>query len=57
MATDGRLFSEDASRDLVARVSLGDGAAVTTLLQQQLPGLRAYTRIAPKRDPADYCSV
>lgn len=45
MATDGKLFSEDASRDLVARVSLGDGAAVTTLLEQQLPGLRAYIRM------------
>ena len=45
MTTDGQLFSKDASRDLVARVSLGDGAAVTTLLQQQLPGLRAYIRM------------
>jgi len=41
----GNLFPDDASRALLARATQGDSNAVEQLLQQHLPGLRAYIRL------------
>lgn len=38
-------FRDDASRALLARATQGDAEAVEQLLQQHLPGLRAYIRL------------
>ena len=41
----GNLFPDDASRALLGRATQGDSNAVELLLQQHLPGLRAYIRL------------
>jgi RNA polymerase sigma factor (sigma-70 family) len=41
---------DDASRALLERASRGDSAAIDQLLEQHLPGLRAYVRLKAGRE-------